>query len=494
MQRRHQLKTAIFLWTIILSFAASSWISASEDRENWATRAYKKNVNAVVNIQGDKVDEFGGDGKNGESGKSYNGMGTGVIIDERGYIVTNYHVVQGIRKIQVTTFDRSKFTATLVARDTETDLAIIKITPKEPLQTMTLGRSDDVMPGEFCMVIGNPYGYPFKATHGLISGVGEEVVVTDELTYRNAIQISSPINPGNSGGPLFNVNGEMIGINAAIRQGAECIAFAIPVDQIVDVSSRLIANAESRFAYLGLQVYQTDSDSDVAKNAGISADEPRRSIVVVESVDANSPAAAAGIKVGDIITGAGKYSVSNKIDFSRALIGRKSNDDLGFNILREQEKLDIALTLAAPQDDSFARNGSRRQLAGSGPNAANATGSAKVANQAKPGDDNVWEALGLRYTPLTKEEYQRNYAQFVNDYPYGGVTVKAVKEDSAMNDKGVSPGDVIIGIHEWVATSTNDMRFIAKAWPTLNPTSGTVRVLILREGVLYSTDVPVKKK
>ena len=386
-------------------FAAGSLI-ASENRTNWVTSAYAKNVGAVVSIQGDKVDEFGGSSRSSsDSNKSYNGMGTGIILDERGYIVTNYHVVQGIRRIQVTTHDKTRYIGTLEERDEETDLAIIKITPKQPLQTMTLGFSDDIMPGEFCMAIGNPYGYAFKATHGLVSGVGEEVAVNDDLLYRNAIQTSTPINPGNSGGPLINVDGEMIGINAAIRQGAECIAFAIPVDQVVDVAARLIGKITERTVSHGINVYQTDSGSDVAQRAGVSQESTRRSIVVVESVDANSPGAAAGLKPGDVITGIGPFSVENKLDFHRAMLECTAGDDLGFAVLRELETFDIPLALASPRSRGLvARGGASRSNSSLTPGPGRVTPGPKIGNQARLAEDAVWETLGLKYAPMPKAE------------------------------------------------------------------------------------------
>ena len=481
---------AIGLAVLMLTVFATCSLPALEGRTNWVVKAFEKNVNAVVSIQGDKVDESGSDSRNfGDSGKLSNGLGTGVILDERGYIVTNHHVVQGIRKIQVTTYDKSRFIATQVAWDTETDLAIIKITPKEPLQTITLGFSDDIMPGEFCMAIGNPYGYAFKATNGLISGLGEEVVVNDNLLYKNAIQTSAPINPGNSGGPLINVDGEMIGINAAIRQPAECIAFAIPVDQVVDVAARLIGEMTERSGFHGIKVYQTDSNSDIAKRAGVPKEKTRRSVVVVESVAANSPAAEAGLKPGDVITGVGKFSVENKLDFHRAMIDRKVGDDLGFAVLREQETLDFPLALTAPKEDSVVRSTRRAPLT---PSPSKAGVAPKTANS-RAAEDTVWETLGLKYSPMPKDEYQRTFAQYLNDYPNGGVVVKAVKEGSALAEKGIAQGDVIVGIHDWVATSTNDLRFVAKVWTTLSTPNGLVRVRLFRDGIPYYADVPIKK-
>ena len=469
-------------------FAVCS-LTASENRTNWVVRAYEKNVHAVVSIRGNKVDEFGSTSRSpGGSEKQYNGLGTGTILDERGYIVTNYHVVQGIREIEVTTFDKSQYIGTLVARDLDADLAVIKITPKEPLQAITFGFSDDVMPGEFCMAIGNPLGYAFKTTSGSVSGIGEDVVVHDDLLYRNAIQIDAAINPGNSGGPLINVDGEMIGINAAVRQGAECIAFAIPIDQVLDVAAKLISELTERTGFHGIKVYQTDTDSEVARRAGVLKNETRRRIAVVESVDANSPAASTGVKPGDVITRIGKFPIENKLDFYRALLHCKAGDDVGFIVLREKETLDLALSLASPKEDLVVRTPRSRTSLTPAPTKAGA------APKTATNQDTVWETLGIKFSPMPKEEYQRIYARHLNDYPYGGVVVKAVKEGSPLADKGgIAPGDVIVGIHDWVATSTSDLRFIAKVWPTLNPPNGVVRVHLFRDGSAYYTDVPVKQ-
>ena len=484
--------SAVGLGALLLMLCGS--VVASESRTNWVVRAFEKNKNAVVSILGDKVDEFGSSSRNSnDSGKLCNGMGTGIILDERGYIITNYHVVQGIRKIQVTTYDKTQFIAKLEALDTDSDLALIKITSREPLQTITLGFSDDIMPGEFCMAIGNPFGYPFTATSGLISGVGGEVAVNDDLLYKNAIQTSTPINPGNSGGPLINVDGEMIGINAAIRQGAECIAFAIPVDQVIDVAAKLIGDVTERSGFHGIKVYQTDSDSDVAQRAGVSQEETRRGVVVVESVVANSPAASAGLKPGDVITGIGKFPIENKLDFYRAMLDRKAGDDLGFIVLRERETFDFVLALATPKEDLVVRSSRPRSSLTPSTSPVKAGVAPKTASQGRVSDDTVWETLGLKYMPMPKDEYQRTFVQYLNDYPFGGVVVKSVKEGSLLADKGITQGDVIVGIHDWAATSTNDLRFVAKVWPTLNTPNGLVRVYLFRDGVPYFTDIPVKK-
>jgi serine protease Do len=486
--------------------------AASDNRLNWVVRADEKNRNAVVCIQGDRTDDAGEFSK--DSGKTYNGMGTGIIIDERGYIVTNYHVVDKIRKIQVMTYNRDQYIARLIERDLDTDLAIIKIDPRVPLQTIHFGRSDDLMPGENCMAIGNPYGYPFTVTDGRISGLGREVEVNDRLLYRDAIQTSTQINPGNSGGPLINVDGEMIGINAAIRQGAECIAFAIPVDQVVDVAAKLLENQVLKLAYFGVKVEQRDVAA--AKPLG-----KRNYKVVIKSVAQRSPAAAAGLQVGDVVTNVRGIALENKLDFYRALLDLRTRDDLVMGIIRDNVSMEIAVTLSSPsmqrRDEFYAGNTGRKlnnpqanpepnlavvspKSASNYPRGGGNDGNGGVGGSGKQEtkpreialDELVWERLGIRYTPMPIEEYRKTFVQYIHQYPYGGVIVDDVREGSAFAEKGILAGDVIVGIHEWSITSKNDVRFIAREWQTLKVPNDEVQVLLFRGNGYYITKIPVK--
>ncbi|MDR2170229.1 MAG: trypsin-like peptidase domain-containing protein [Planctomycetaceae bacterium] len=470
-------------------------VLASDNRLNWVVRADEKNRNAVVCIQGDRTDDGGEFSK--DSGKTYNGMGTGIIIDERGYIVTNYHVVDKIRKIQVMTYNRDQYIARLIERDLDTDLAIIKIDARQPLQTIHFGRSDDLMPGENCMAIGNPYGYPFTVTDGRISGLGREVEVNDRLLYRDAIQTSTQINPGNSGGPLINVDGEMIGINAAIRQGAECIAFAIPVDQVIDVAAKLLENQVSKSAYLGVKVEQRD----------LPANKPllkRNYKIVIKSVAPRSPAAAAGLQVGDVVTNVRGVTLENKLDFYRALLDVRTKDDLAFGIVRDNVAMDIAVTLSSSihrRDEVYAIKSKSgvpdSTLAMAAPKSAS---NYAIQKNNRPKQDNkqrdfvldelVWETLGIRYTPIPMEEYRKVFAQHIQQFPYGGIIVDEVREGSPFCEKGVFAGDVIVGIHEYSITSQNDIRFIASKWNNLKVQRNEIRVLLFRGNDLYETFIP----
>ena len=179
-------------------------------------------------------------------------MGTGVVIDERGYILTNYHVVADVRHIEVTLDDHRQFTAELVARDAAADLAVIKIPTTEPLPVITIGTSADLMEGEPVIAIGNAFGYEHTVTRGIISALGRDVQVSDTQTYDNLIQTDASINPGNSGGPLLNIDGQMIGLNVAVRAGAQGIGFAIPVDHAMEVAARMMSVEQLQNKWHGL--------------------------------------------------------------------------------------------------------------------------------------------------------------------------------------------------------------------------------------------------
>src|SRR5437660_12443830 len=170
-----------------------------------------------------------------------NGMGTGIIIDPRGYIITNQHVVDEVSVIRVHLSDGSTHSARVLTRDNESDLALVKIDIGRLLPTMPIGTSSDIMVGETVIAIGNAYGYEHSVTVGVVSAIGRDVTLNKEVSYKQLIQTDASINPGNSGGPLLNVYGELIGVNVAIRAGAQGIGFAIPVDTMIRVAGSMLA-------------------------------------------------------------------------------------------------------------------------------------------------------------------------------------------------------------------------------------------------------------
>ena len=185
--------------------------TASEPRRTAIVRAIESTRDSVVNIHGQKL-VAANDDTSGEQ-RRVNGMGTGVVIDPRGYVVTNYHVVEGVRRIEVTLASGKTVSATLVSHDPRTDLAVIKVAADGPLPVIAIGTSSDLMIGETVLALGNAFGYEHTVTRGIISALHRDVEVSRTQRYDDLIQTDASINPGNSGGPLLNINGEVIGLS-----------------------------------------------------------------------------------------------------------------------------------------------------------------------------------------------------------------------------------------------------------------------------------------
>lgn len=401
-------------------------VRASESRETEIVRAVRKVKYSVVNIRGEKTAGVAGT----EAGKRVNGMGTGVIIDERGYILTNYHVVDGVREIQVTLADDKRYVATLVARDRETDLAVIKIDAARELSVIPVGTSADLMPGETVIAVGNAYGYENTVTRGIISALHRAVQVNDAQFYDDLIQTDAPINPGNSGGPLLNIEGDMIGINVAVRAGAQGIGFAIPVDKALAVAAKLIAESTVK-TYHGV----SPGTDDPLNERGL----------VVQNVEKQSPAAQAGIEPGDVITAVGDRPVRRQLDFQRALIGRKPGEVVSVTVQRN--------------------NGSLRRV--------------ELALESRPqqvssADQLAWETLGLDLQPIPPAEFREMYQTRYR----GGLVVVNVRPNSPAAAQGIKPGDVLVGMHIWETVSLDNVAYILRR-PDLTSLS-PVKFFVLR--------------
>src|SRR5208282_6705147 len=183
-----------------------------------------------------------------------NGMGSGVIVDSRGYILTNHHVVDRVQGIAVQLYDGKTYSATVLQFDPVLDLAVIKIDPVSPLTAVEIGTSSDLMIGESVITIGNAFGYENTVSVGIISALHRDVTLSDEQVYRNLVQTDASINPGNSGGPLININGELIGINVAVRAGAQGIGFALPIDEVKRVAAEMLSTRRIASTWHGLVV------------------------------------------------------------------------------------------------------------------------------------------------------------------------------------------------------------------------------------------------
>ncbi len=414
---------------------------ASELRQTPIVQAIKKVRSSVVNIRGEKTLATTDAQAEIKPGRRVNGMGTGVVIDPRGYILTNYHVVDGVRKIQVTGADGKTQIARLIARDTKTDLAVIKINPSKDLPVITIGTSSDLMPGETVVAVGNAYGYEHTVTRGIISALHRAVQVSDAQFYDDLIQTDASINPGNSGGPLLNVDGEMIGVNVAVRAGAQGIGFAIPADKVMDVTARLLASHIARNAWHGMAL---------SAEAGVSARGLR-----VAAVEQKSPAAASGLRAGDVITAVDDIKTRRGIDFQLALLQRKAGDKIALTVRRAGDPITVPLTLAT------------------------------VPEQFKQSTDLAWTLLGLELAPIAAKKFREKHQT-----PYhGGLTVKAVRPSSPAAEQGIRAGDVLVGMHIWETVSMDNVAYILGRpnLATINP----VKFYILREKETFYGYLPV---
>ena len=433
--------TGVGIWTVPTA-AQSPNGRISEARETATVKAIRRASPAVVNIHGQKTVRSTASGMAGAEGpdsfRQVNGMGTGVVIDPSGYVITNYHVVEDVDNIQVTLHNGETTTAELVASRVRNDLALIKVKSDRPLPTIPRGTSSDLMAGESVIAIGNAFGYVHTSTQGIISALHRDVPVNETQEYVDLIQISAGINPGNSGGPLLNIEGEMIGVNVAVRVGAQQIAFAIPIDQVVEIVTEMI---------------DQQNDSRLATGLRTSGGPREGDGVTVSDVSASSPAAREGLKPGDRVVRVGSKEVDNKLDFALALMGLSPGEAMQLEIERGGERFDLALKTERRTPGSY----SVKELA--------------------------WSIIGVQAKPVPDSTMRRLNSRMRTRYR-GGLYVTAVKPGSAAERQGIISGDVLLGIHGWQTSSMKDLDGILKH-PDIKEGPKAKFYLVRREQTLF---------
>jgi serine protease Do len=332
--------------------------------------------------------------------------GSGVIVDARGYVLTNAHVVESAADIEVRLSDDRKFAATLVGSDPKTDLAVVKIDPgAAALPPALLGDSDKLRIGQWAIAIGNPFGLDRTVTVGIISATGRTRVGV--ATYEAFIQTDASINPGNSGGPLLNIDGRVIGINTAIVSSGQGIGFAIPINMAREVMTQLIANGRVVRGWLGIAIQ--DLTDELAAGFGISS----KSGVLVADVMKDGPAEAAGMKPGDVIVELGGAPIKEVTELQKRVAAIPPGRPTALTVLRDRKPTKLTV---------------------------------KIGEQ--PGEETVvaagpkGEGLGVTVESLSEE-----MAQAYGLRGRTGVVVTGVASGGAAEAAGIREGDVLLEVN-----------------------------------------------
>jgi serine protease Do len=349
-------------------------------------------------------------GQGGDGVAKQQALGSGFLVDAQGHVVTNAHVVEGADTVKVRLADDREFKARVVGKDERLDVAVLQLqdAPRD-LPVAALGQSEATRVGEYVVAIGNPFGLGNTVTMGIVSAKGRTIGAGP---YDDFIQTDASINPGNSGGPLFNLRGQVVGINTAINPQGKGIGFAIPIDAVKQVYTELVATGHVSRGRIGVVIQPMDSD--LAQAMGL--DRPRGALV--EEVEPNGPADHAGLKAGDVVLAVDGQNVAHSEDLPRMVAGHHPGTQVKLTVLHEKQTRDVGVTLAALEDK--------------GQHASNAP-----ADPAAPPSPSSTIGVGVGEQD-------------------GQVIVERVAPDSPADGK-LRPGDVIEEVNHQPVTSASDL-------------------------------------
>jgi serine protease Do len=438
------LLSTVLSFSVFLSQAQAeeNALIAGNPRRTPVVDVVQKVKDAVVNIHSERtVKGFADDTYFNivPSQNRINGMGTGIIIDPRGYIITNHHVVEDVNLIKVRLGDGTNVSARVLARDSEQDLALLKVDVDKPLPVMPIGTSSDLMVGETVVAIGNAFGYENTVSVGIISALKRDVVLNKEVSYKSLIQTDASINPGNSGGPLLNINGELIGVNVAIRAGAHGIAFAIPVDTMLRVSANLLGTRGRPGLAHGLS-YHDQLEKDLTNGLHRS--------LLIDRIETGSPAALAKVQKEDLIKRIGDSDITCGLELERAFLDRKAGEHIALTVRREGK--DQQLDFVVPANE-------------------------KVV--AKP-KDLPWSKLGIHLQAVKNEVVTK-----VSQPLHGGLAIVEVRAESPASKAGLQKGDILVGLHSWEMLTPDNVIYVL-THPDLTSFK-PIRFYIIRDGQVH---------
>ncbi len=434
-----RFKSIVFfsaLWTLVVLplIWPSRGRSSDALRETAVVRAVRKVSPVVVNISSEvavhgRASPFSGMGLDPSLENFFKdffdpgfeqryqraSLGSGVIIDgNRGFILTNNHVIQQTGTIAVVLKDGREFKAHVVGADPDSDLAVLRIAARPPLPDIKMGNSDDLMVGETVFAIGNPFGFSNTVTTGVISATNRSIR-SEDMVYHDFIQTDASINPGNSGGPLLNINGELIGINTAIYAKAQGIGFAIPINKAKRIVADLIKFGEVVQAWIGLTVQGVDQRlSQYLQLKDIKG-------VLVKKVEETSPARTAGIQDGDVIVALGKHDILSENDYQMAMRRLAAGQIVDIKIWRRGKTSTVAVHAAVfPEELAM---------------------------------DLAFHMLGINVAGLTSKN-RHIYQTFAEE----GVLIVEIHRQSHLARIGARPGDVIRQVDEITINNIKDFK------------------------------------
>jgi len=356
----------------------------------------------------DFFDDFGGPGRGGPQRSE--ALGSGFVVSEDGYIVTNNHVIEGADEIEIEFFSGQRLKAKLVGTDPKTDIAVLKVESDKPLPFVTFGNSDLMRVGDWVMAMGNPLGQGFSVSAGIVSARGRQL----QGSYDDFIQTDAAINRGNSGGPLFNMDGQVVGVNTAILSpngGSIGIGFSMSSNVVTKVVDQLKQFGETRRGWLGVRIQ--DMTPEIAESMGLA---DAKGALVTDVPD--GPARDAGIKSGDVITHFGTNDVTSAGDLTRRVADAPIGEAVPVIVLREGRTETLAVTLGRRED---------------------AEAKTMPASSPAPDAPKQMETLGLTLAPLDDDMRSR----LGLDPSAQGLMVMKVDQASEAFTKGLVEGDLI---------------------------------------------------
>jgi serine protease Do len=438
-----------------------------------ASNAGVVNINTSKTVRGRSFHDFFGDdmmerffgqpspdredapqGRGRERRQTQRSLGSGFVIDEDGYILTNRHVIEGADKVQVTFPGGKSYDAKIVGRDARTDVGLLKIEASEPLTVLPLGDSDKAEVGEWVMAIGSPFNFGNSVTVGVVSFVGRDMSLGVRNTTVEMIQTDAAINPGNSGGPLLNTRGEVVGINTMIVTGGSQanagVGFSVPINVAKEILPQLREKGKVVRGWMGITI--TAVTEDLAATYGLSEGKG----AYVSSVEPGSPAEKAGLQPEDVILSADARTIQDNSDLSRYISSKSPATTVRLELLRGKERKTVSVTLGTFRDD----------------------------DEESPSDGEGRASLGMTLRDLTPPMAERM------ELPRGtrGALVVDVEAGEAAEEANLIRGDVIVSVNGVAVDGVDAFdRAIAAARPAArirlrvyNAQGGGYRVTVLK--------------